>query len=487
MKTSPSILVLLTILLTASACSTTDPVIVTIDTTTVLSDVSHHPIGINIDYLMDDDNFLKPKTRTTAEALKAMGVKYLRYPGGNKSDFYFFSTPPYEKSRPTLARTGKEAVGGSRAKMLNDDYATFKYDVLDFDEFIQLCRQIDAVPIICVAADEYLVDYPPNCTISSREQLIKHAAEWVRYANIKKKYNVEYWMIGNETWHQQNINSTPEIYARDVVDFSKAMKAVDPTIKIVPNGRNEDWWQIVLPVTADHIDAVCVSNYPVYNYENGYADYRDNYPDLTKQTDIAIASIEKFLPSERAKQVKVIIAEYGSMDWAGKWPHINNQGHNLASFEMTGLFLNNPRVHSSQFWNTRWIHNKEKEDSIFDALDKDNNFNANAYGLAIFGNHLAKYMVETSSTLHVRTFASYDPEPGRLFLYLINKAPGQRTISLDIKGRTIHSVLQRWELIAIGPEDTNPIYQQNPCIPQPDDPQLTLPHTSITLLELKLK
>jgi alpha-L-arabinofuranosidase len=155
----------------------------------VLNDVSHHPVGINLDYFMDDDAYLNPKRRT-ADALKAMGVKYLRYPGGNKSDFYFFSKPPYEKAEPALARTGKGATGG-RGKMLTNNYTEFKYDVLDFDEFIQMCREVGAEPVVVVAADEYLVDYPEGSTWSTKEQLLQHAVEWVRYANLKKKYNVK--------------------------------------------------------------------------------------------------------------------------------------------------------------------------------------------------------------------------------------------------------------------------------------------------------
>jgi len=142
----------------------------------VISDVSHHPIGINVDYFTDDDNFLKP-ARRTADALKVMGVKYLRYPGGNKSDFYFFSKPPWDKSEPTLARTGKGAVGG-RHRMLKD-YSGFAVDVLDFDEFMTMCQEMGAEPVICVAADEYLVDYPEGCTWSDKEKLIEHAVEWV--------------------------------------------------------------------------------------------------------------------------------------------------------------------------------------------------------------------------------------------------------------------------------------------------------------------
>jgi alpha-L-arabinofuranosidase len=158
---------------------------------------------------MDDDNYLKPQ-RKTADALKAMGVKYLRYPGGNKSDMYLFSVPPYEKSQPTLARTGEGAVGYDRVVRDNREY---KFDVLDFDEFIAMCREIGAEPVITVAADEYLVNYPAGCTVTNRDALITNAVEWVKYSNIKKGYNVKYWLIGNECWHKNNENSTPEIYA----------------------------------------------------------------------------------------------------------------------------------------------------------------------------------------------------------------------------------------------------------------------------------
>ncbi len=58
------------------------PVTILVYPDSVLNDVSSHPVGINVDYFMDDDNYLKPAIRT-ADALKAMGIKYLRYPGGN--------------------------------------------------------------------------------------------------------------------------------------------------------------------------------------------------------------------------------------------------------------------------------------------------------------------------------------------------------------------------------------------------------------------
>ncbi len=447
----------------------------------VLTDVSHHPIGINLDYFMDDDNYLKPATRT-ADALKAMGVKYLRYPGGNKSDFYFFSVPPYEASVPTLARTGKGAVGG-RDRVLRD-YSEFAVDVLDFDEFMVMCREIGAEPTICVAADEYLVDYPEGCSWASREELIQHAVEWVRYANIKKGYNIKYWMIGNESWHRQNINSTAEIYARDVIDFSKAMKAVDPSIYIVPNGNSVDFWEKVITIAGDHMDHLCFSNYPVYEYKAGYETYRDTLQDLMHPVNRAITAMERFATPEQQSRWKLINVEYGPFDWGNFWPKINNMGMNLANFEMTGEQLLEPKLLFSCFWNTRWITNDSVEHSAFDALDRNGNLNANGMGLMIWGNYMGKQMVKTSSTLHQRTYASYTPDEKRLFVYIINKSPDPQSIDLKIGFEGKPAVLQAHELFGSGPGDVDPVWQE--CEAWNDPVKIEVKGTSITVIEYQL-
>lgn len=456
---------------------------VTIFPDSVLNDVSNHPVGINLDYFTDDDKYLKP-TRRTADALKAMGVKYLRYPGGNKSDFYFFSKPPYEKSEPTLARTGPDATGG-RGKMFHD-FKEFKFDVLDFDEFISLCREIGAEPVVVVAADEYLVDYPVGNLSSTRKQLLDHAVEWVRYSNIKKNYHVKYWLIGNESWGPENKNSTSEIYANDVVDFSKAMKAVDPSIHIVPNGNSDQFWKSVLTIGARYIDDICISNYPVYNYQAGFATYRDTIQNLMGPVQTALKAIDKYASIEDQKKLKLIIAEYGPFDWGKKWPFINNMGYNLANFEITGDQLLEPRIEFSCFWNTRWIDNDSIENSLYDALDKNGNFNANGLGLMIWGNFLGDKMVKTSSpSINVRTFSSFIPKEKRLYVYLMNTADKPKEIKLKIQGYAAKTINQVWELVGTGPDDTKPLWRQ---VTNPENNgNLLLNGTSIQVIEFRLK
>ena len=262
---------------TIFSCSEKPTDTIIIYTDSIVTDVSRHPIGINLDYFMDGDLDLR-RTRNTTEALKAMGVKFLRYPGGDKSDLNLFSVPPYDSARPSLARTGKGAVD-DYANILKD-YKDFKYDVLDFDEFISVCRTLGAEPVVVVPSDSYLKNFPPGCTFTGRADLIKHAAEWVRYSNIKKKYGVKYWMVGNECWNPNNPNFTAEIYAQDVLDFSKAMKAVDSTILIAANGNNANYFKPIIQKAGDLIDYLTLSNYPVWDYKAGYSTYRDTFQNL---------------------------------------------------------------------------------------------------------------------------------------------------------------------------------------------------------------
>lgn len=448
----------------------------------IVSDVSRHPIGINLDYFMDGGRYARPQ-HSVADALKAMGVKYLRYPGGDKSDLNLFSVPPYNKSQPTLARTGKGAVD-DYVEILQD-YKAFKYDVLDFDEFMSLCRQLNAEPVIVVPADSYLKKYPPGCTWTSREDLIKHAVEWVRYANIKKKYGIKYWMIGNECWNPNNENSTAEIYAQDVLDFAKAMRSVDSSIAIIPNGNSVDYFGTVIKTAGDYIDYLCLSNYPVWNYYAGYKTYKDTLQNLTQPVDRAVTAIEKYATPEQKKKLKLIVAEYGPFDWGNKWPHINDMGHTLANFEMTGDQLLRPEIEFSCFWNTRWIDNDSIESQAWDALDKNGNFNAIGYSLMIWGNFLGDKMIKTSSSLHTRSFASIKSSENKLFVYLLNKDEQSKNIQLNIQNKKVKSVVQVWELVGKNVDDLHPVWQKIETGNKSNNIQLK--GTSITVIEYQLE
>jgi alpha-L-arabinofuranosidase len=255
---------------------------ITVETASVVADVSRKPIGINLNFLLDDDANRTNAIQRLADALKQAGVKYLRYPGGEKADAYLWSVPPYTASVPTLARwaageypQNQEWPSYDRA-LVQPDGHTFKTAPLDFDEFMDICREIGCVPTVVVCYDSMYKAAQIGGVAPSREQLLETAREWVRYANITKGYNVRYWEIGNESYRANyNGSATPANYARDLIEFSRTMKSVDPTILIGANGESDSWWQAVLSTAASAIDFLAVHNYPSSTWSS-YSYYQNN-------------------------------------------------------------------------------------------------------------------------------------------------------------------------------------------------------------------
>ena len=114
----------------------------------------------------------------------------------------------------------------------------------------------------------------------------EQAAEMVRYTNIERKYNVQYWNIGNEpTLFDAELKNRGESYDTERFNkewrtFAEAMKRVDPTIKLVgaevnqfsydptPGAttnfgeRDEEWFIEFLKANGDVVDIVSFHRYP---------------------------------------------------------------------------------------------------------------------------------------------------------------------------------------------------------------------------------
>src|SRR5690348_14921690 len=120
---------------------------VTIDATNVLRKLSGRENGINLDYLMDG-SYLSPAI-STAQSLKNTKVKLLRYPGGEKSDNYLFSAAPYTSSSPRMALRDTCFWPSNDVKFvdINSAERLCRPEVLDFDEYIEMCSNVGASPL----------------------------------------------------------------------------------------------------------------------------------------------------------------------------------------------------------------------------------------------------------------------------------------------------------------------------------------------------
>lgn len=118
-------------------------------------------------------------------------------------------------------------------------------------------------------------------SVNLRDGTPEQAAELVRYVNITKKYGITYWAIGNEpTLFAQEVGEGPygvADYNREFREFAAAMKAVDPSIKLMgpeihqyavdPGARPKDasgldWMDEFLKANGDLVDVVTFHRYP---------------------------------------------------------------------------------------------------------------------------------------------------------------------------------------------------------------------------------
>ena len=118
-----------------------------------------------MNYLMDGTYISSNTPSATATALKNMGVKFLRYPGGEKSDNYLWS--PYFHVAPVMTLAGSFRWPSGDSRFVNSDYTTAKSVVLDFDEFVDTYEQVGAEPMIVCAYDAAYSESVGNSTPNS--------------------------------------------------------------------------------------------------------------------------------------------------------------------------------------------------------------------------------------------------------------------------------------------------------------------------------
>lgn len=172
----------------------------------------------------------------------------LRFPGGLASQNYNWIT-----NRGILT-PGQEVAQGQIASPANV-WALAKSrrarELLNYREFVRLSRSVGAEPTLVVNIEGLF--HAPSARIRGLESLnntklsvnvqdpasyyVKLAAEWVHDANVVRKLGVKSWEIGYESLQPgSRYPLSVKGYASLLRRFSRAMKAVDPTIQIGAHG-----------------------------------------------------------------------------------------------------------------------------------------------------------------------------------------------------------------------------------------------------------
>ena len=146
----------------------------------------------------------------------------------------------------------REGIGPpvKRPPMRNYVWGGWETNRVGTDEFVDLCRRVNAEPFFCV---NFISDGEKR--YAARAGDAKEAADWVQYSKLKL------WQIGNETSYGTACFTREQAIAH-TIEFAKAMRQVDSSIKLIgwgDRGRDGKLWATEMEKQAgDVIDFVAV-------------------------------------------------------------------------------------------------------------------------------------------------------------------------------------------------------------------------------------
>ncbi len=207
----------------------------------------------------------KGGVRADVEALvAALKPAFIRWPGGNVAQDYHWrwGVGPRDR-RPTWVNLSW------KNELEPGDFGT--------DEFVAFARRVGAEPSLTV-------------NVEGRGATPEEAAGWVEYCNgppssrygalraangHPEPFGVKYWEIGNEIWGDWvRGHSDAATYARNLVRYVRAMRAVDPTIRVIAVGDNDTTWdRTVLRAAGRAIDYLAIHHY--YGTQEAAGDARN--------------------------------------------------------------------------------------------------------------------------------------------------------------------------------------------------------------------
>ena len=483
-------LLLWTALATALAGSLTAQTIVSVNATSVRNDVREVPFGLNMNTYTDGDGNRPGGALTLREGLSTTRMnRYLRFPGGEKSDVYTWAAGP-DYNDPTtsgLARTSVYDWPAADPSIWDQAAGTWANDDYNFDEFMADCQSLGATPVINVAMDGIYKAAQPGDTSLTYQQALDMAVAWVRYANVTHGYGIKYWLLGNETYSLAYNGGTtnPAQYGRDVAVFAQAMKAVDPNILIGINGNNTNYFKGTLAECVAHVDFLDVHAYPCYGFDE-YEDYRTRNINPRGIVGQAKSAIDAQATTHK-NRLFITMTETSAFGYAGgEWGQGNNIGQALANADIFGQLAGDGRVRFTQFWNTRWVKEDTGISNGEDFLTAQNELNASGRLLTHLADELLDKMVKTTSSGMVRTFATRSADGQYLTVFVLNKSRNAGAVRLNLENFTPADTVRLSEFYGDGVTDHNPTYADLPELtPSGSAVNFTASPLSMTILRFQ--
>jgi alpha-N-arabinofuranosidase len=240
------------------------------------------------------------------DTFRELNTPILRWPGGNFASGYHW----------------EDGVGPINLRPVRYDleWQVEESNRFGTDGFLKLCRKIKVEPYICV-----------NAGSGTAEE----AAHWVEYCNLKGNsyyaklrekngnpdpYGVKYWGIGNELYGRGQIGRKDiGQYIDCVKEFSRLMKKVDPTIKLIVVGFEKTEWNFRLVKEAgEYFDYISVHSYHIGDIPKSYEEITA-FSLLTGEQlyemKCSIDAASYYIKDRRNKPIEIAFDEWNLREW----------------------------------------------------------------------------------------------------------------------------------------------------------------------------
>jgi alpha-N-arabinofuranosidase len=384
--------------------------------------------------LMPADNVQGMRADTLAAA-KKLDAPICRWPGGNFASGYDW----------------KDGVGPRDRRPPRKNLAWKGIDSNDFglDEFLTFCRLLGTEPYITV-----------NSGLGDKQL----AVEELQYANAPANrpggrwraknghpapYGVKWWSIGNEMYGNWQLgHMTLERYVKKHNAFAEAMRAADPSIKLIGDGEVGKWTKGMLEHCAEQMDLISEHFYRPERPKS-LAAHVAEIPDAIRSIATAHRGYRQQLDSLRGKDIRIALDEWNY--WYA--PHkYGDYGTPYYLKDALGIAagLHEFARQSDLFFMANYAQTVNvlgciKTSKTAAALD------TTGVALALYRKHFGTLPVAVVAAAPLDVAAAWTADRQALTVGIVNPALKACDISLEITGAKLSGSGTRWQIAGSDP------------------------------------
>ena len=387
--------------------------------------------------LMPADHVAGMRADTLA-LLQELDAPVYRWPGGNFVSGYDWKDGIGDRDR--------------RPPRKNPAWTGVEHNDFGLDEFMTFCRTLNAEPYVVV---------------NSGLGQVAGAVEELQYANGStatpmgklraqnghpEPYGVKWWGIGNEMYGKWQLGHMPlDEYVKKHNAFAQAMRAEDPSIKLIGVGAAGPWSESMLRNCAEHMDLI--SEHFYRGEKQDLAEHVRQMTESVRQKADAHRDYRRRLVALQGKDIDIALDEWNY--WYG--PHLYGElgtpyflkdalGVAAAVHEYTRqsdiIFMAN----YAQTVNVIGCIKTTKTEACLDAT---------GLALKLYRKHYGTIPLEAWGPLPLDVAAALSEDGRRLTIGVVNPSAPPRDVPLNVQGLTLAGTGTRWQIVGDDPRAHN--------------------------------